>query len=544
MSLAHDPLPSDPEVLRVFAAGLQAELARKDMEIAANAAEIYAKTLHIEKLRMQLAVLRRARFGRSSEKLDGDIEQLELLIGELEEETAQDQARTEAAAPAGHRQARARRQPVRRPLPEHLPREVVTHDPPCTCPGCGGTVFSRVGQDERLAPASRVLPPGDRFAMVPEYVPSSFKVIRHVRPKLSCRACKGIVQEPMPALPIKRGRPGPGLIAHTLVSKYCDHLPLHRQSVIYAREGVELDRSTLADWVGQAVFLLSPLAEEIGSHVLAGAVLHADDTTVPVLAPGLGRTRTGRLWVAVRDERGWGSTAPPAALYRYSADRKGVHAAALLGTCRGFLHADGYAGFDQLYKPKTPGGDPPLVEVACWSHARRKFYDVHHATAAPIALDALQRIAALFAIEASIQGRAPERRAAARREHAQPLLDQLRASLDASLARVSGKSTLAGAIRYTLTRWTALSRYVADGRLEMSNNAAERAMRPPGLGRKNYLFAGADAGGQRAACIYTIVETAKMNGVNPHAYLANVLGRIAEHPRRQLSALLPWNWTP
>ena len=531
MSLARDPLPSDPEALRHFAAGLQAELARKDLEIAANAAEIYAKTLHIEKLRMQLAVLRRARFGRSSEKLDGDIEQLELLIGELEEETAEGEARAEAADPAGHGQARARerKKPVRKPLPEHLPREVVTHDPPCTCPGCGGTVFSRVGQDERE---------------VLEYVPSSFKVIRHVRPKLSCRACEGIVQEPMPALPIERGRPGPGLIAHTLVSKYCDHLPLHRQAVIHARQGVELDRSTLADWVGQAVFLLSPLAEEIGSHVRAGAVLHADDTTVPVLAPGMGKTRTGRLWVAVRDERSWGSTAPPAALYRYSADRKGVHAAALLGTCRGFLHADGYAGFDQLYKPNTPGGDPPLVEVACWAHARRKFYDEHHATASPIALEVLQRIAALFVIEASIQGRTPGRRAAARREHAQPLLDQLRAFLDASLARVSGKSALAGAIRYTLTRWTALSRYVADGRLEMSNNAAERAMRPLVLGRKNYLFCGSDAGGQRAACIYTTTETAKMNGLNPHAYLADVLGRIAEHPRRQLSALLPWNWTP
>jgi len=529
MSLARDPLPSDLEALRAFAAGLQAELARKDVEIAANAAEIHAKTLHIEKLRMQLAVLRRARFGRSSEKLDGDIEQLELLIGELEEEAAEGEARTEAADPAGHRQARARRQPVRKPLPEYLPREVVTHDPPCTCPGCGGTVFSRVGQDERE---------------VLEYVPSSFKVIRHVRPKLSCRACESIVQEPMPALPIERGRPGPGLIAHTLVSKYCDHLPLHRQSVIYARQGVELDRSTLADWVGQAVFLLLPLAEKIGMHVKAGAVLHADDTTVPVLAPGLGKTRTGRLWVAVRDERSWGSTAPPAAFYRYSADRKGIHAQALLGTCLGFLHADGYAGFDQLYKPKTPGGDPPLVEVACWSHARRKFYDVHHATTSPIALDALQRIAALFAIEASIQGRAPERRAAARREHAQPLLDQLRVFLDASLARVSGKSALAGAIRYTLTRWAALSRYVADGRLEMSNNAAERAMRSLALGRKNWMFCGSDAGGQRAACIYTIAETAKMHGLNPQAYLADILGRIADHPSRQLDALLPWNWTP
>jgi len=237
MSLAHDPLPSDPEVLRVFAAGLQAELARKDMEIAANAAEIHAKTLHIEKLRMQLAVLRRARFGRSSEKLDGDIEQLELLIGELEEETAQGEARAEAADPAGHRQARARRQPVRRPLPEHLPREVVTHDPPCTCPGCGGTVFSRVGQDERE---------------VLEYVPSSFKVIRHVRPKLSCRACEAIVQEPMPALPIERGRPGPGLIAHTLVAKYCDHLPLHRQSVISAANAPRFGgRASASNWTAR-----------------------------------------------------------------------------------------------------------------------------------------------------------------------------------------------------------------------------------------------------------------------------------------------------
>ena len=531
MSLAHDPLPSDPEALQHFAAGLQAELARKDLEIAANTAEIHAKTLHIEKLRMQLAVLRRARFGRSSEKLDGDIEQLELLIGELEEERAADEARAEAADPAGQGQARARerRKPVRKPLPPHLPREVVTHDPPCTCSGCGSTVFSRVGQDERE---------------VLEYVPSSFKVIRHVRPKLSCRACETIVQEPMPALPIERGRPGPGLIAHTLVAKYCDHLPLHRQAVMHAREGVELDRSTLADWVGSAVFLLTPLAELIGRHVRAGAVLHADDTVLPVLAPGLGETKTGRLWVVVRDERPWGSAVPPAAFYRYSADRRGIQAEALLGTCLGFLHADGYSGFDRLYKPTTPTGDPPLVEVACWAHARRKFFDVHHATASPVALDALQRIAALFAIEASIQGRAPERRAAARQEHAQPLLDQLRAFLDVSLSRISGKSTLAQAIRYTLTRWKALTRYVANGRLEMSNNAAERAMRSLALGRKNWMFSGSDAGGQRAACVYTIVETAKMHGLNPHAYLADILGRIAEYPSRQLDALLPWNWTP
>lgn len=531
MSWASDPLPTDPEALRAFAAGLQAELARKDAEIAANAAEIHAKTLHIEKLKVQLAALRRARFGRSSERLDGDIEQLELLIGELEEEAAESEARAGAADPACRDRARTRerKHPVRKPLPAHLPRETVTHDPPRACPGCGGTGFGRVGQDERE---------------VLEYVPSSFKVIRHVRPKLSCRACETIVQAPMPTLPIERGRPGPGLIAHVLVSKYCDHTPLYRQAVIHAREGVELDRATLADWVGSATFLLSPLAEAIGRHVRAGAVLHADDTTVPVLAPGLGKTKTGRLWTLVRDERPWGSAVPAAAFYHYSPDRKGVHAQALLGSCRGLLHADGYAGFDKLYKPMTATGDPPLIEIACWSHARRKFYDVHHATASPIALEALHRIAALFAIEGGIQGRPPDRRAAARQEHARPLLDQLRAFLDASLARISGKSTLAQAIRYSLSRWTALGRYVADGRLEMSNNAAERAMRPLALGRKNYLFCGSDAGGQRAACVYTIVETAKVNGLNPHAYLADILARIADHPSREIDTLLPWRWKP
>ena len=280
----------------------------------------------------------------------------------------------------------------------------------------------------------------------------------------------------MPSLPIERGRPGPGLIAHVVVSKYCDHTPLHRQSVIYAREGVELDRATLADWVGGAEFLLAPLAEAIGKHVRAGRVLHADDTTVPVLAPGNGKTKTGRLWVAVRDERPWGSKVPPAAFYLYSPDRKGIRAEALLGTCLGFLHADGYTGFDRLYRPTEPGGDPPLIEVACWSHVRRKIYDVHHATASPIALEALERIAALFAIESSIRGRAPEQRAAMRKDHAQPLLEQLKTFLDTSLRQVSGKSAMAQAIRYALSRWKALTRYVIDGRLEMSNNAAERAM--------------------------------------------------------------------
>jgi transposase len=531
MSLARQSLPDETEELRAFAAELQAELARKELEIAANAAELHAKTLHIEKLKMQLAVLRRARFGRSSEKLDRDIDQLEFLLGECEEEQAAAQARHAAADPAASKTVagKVRRHPVRRPLPLHLPRETVIHEPACLCPGCGGTVFSRVGQDERE---------------VLEYIPSSFKAVVHVRPKLSCRGCETIVQAPMPTLPIERGRPGPGLVAHVLTAKFCDHLPLHRQAGMYAREGVELDRATLADWVGHAEFLLAPLAQAIGRHVCAGAVLHADDTTVPVLAPGQGRTRTGRLWVVLRDERPWGSHVPPAAFYRYSADRRGIHAEALLGTCRGFLHADGYTGFDRLYRPTTPGGEPPLTEIACWSHARRKFYDVHQETASPVTLEILQQIAVLFAIEGDVNGRPPEQRAAARSEHARPRLDQLKTFLETSLGRISGKSELASAIRYTLNRWDALTLYVTDGRLEMSNNAAERAMRPPVLGRRNYLFCGSDTGGQRAACMYTIIETCKLNGINPEAYLANVLGRIADHPMHQISALLPWNWKP
>jgi transposase len=324
-------------------------------------------------------------------------------------------------------------------------------------------VFSRIGQDERE---------------VLEYVPSSFKVIVHIRPKLSCRGCETILQVPMPSLPIERGRPGPGLISHVLVSKYCDHTPLHRQSGIYAREGVELERATLADWVGKAGIMLAPLAEAIARHVRAGPVLHADDTTVPVLAPGTGKTKTGRLWVALRDERPWGSAVPPAAVYLYSPDRRGIHAEALLGACRGFLHADAYTGFEKLYQSTLPGGVPPLVEVACWSHARRKIYDEYHETASPIARELLERIAALFAVESGISGQSPERRLAVRTEHAAPRLDELKTCLEVSLTRISGKSDLAKAIRYSLSRSTALTRYLHDGRLEMSNNAAERAMKP------------------------------------------------------------------
>lgn len=506
-------LPRDPDDLRSFAQALQAEL--------------YAKTLMIEKLKAQLLAFRRARFGRSSEKLDRDIEQLELLIGELEEGDAERHARTISAAPAS-RPATAGAAPHRgrQPLPDHLPREVVRNELACVCPECGGSAFSKVGEDTRE---------------VLEYVPSHFKVLVHVRPKMSCRACEIIVQAPMPALPIERGRPGPLLLAHVAVAKYCDHTPLHRQAVIYGRSGVELDRSTLADWIGQISFLLTPLAQVIGRHAKAGAAIHADDTPVPVLDPGRGRTKTGQLWVLVRDERPWNGPAPPAAFYLYSPDRKGEHAETLLSSCRGHLHADGYARFGGLYAP-TSTGPPRLLEVACWAHARRKVYEVHLATASPAAKAILDRIGALFEIEAELRGHPPQTRLAARQARTVPLLDELAAAMDDAVARISGKSTLAQAIRYTRSRWEAFRRFTTDGRLEMTNNAAERAIRPLALGRKNYLFAGSDTGGERAAVMYTLIETAKLNGLDPEAYLADVIGRIADHPANRIDELLPWRW--
>ncbi len=496
--------------------------------IAAQAAELKDRTLEVERLKIQLARLKRMAFGRSSEKIARDIEQLELALEDLEAEAA-DASPEEVVAKASVPETDGETAPAkarcpRRVLPEDLPREEIRHQPDGSCAQCGG-VMRQVGED-----VTEIL----------DYVPGHFRVIRHARPALSCRTCESMVQAPMPSLPVYRGLPSPGLLAQVLVSKYCDHLPLYRQSQIHAREGITLERSLLAGWVGKSAALMAPLVDAIGHHVLAGDHIHADDTPVPVLAPGTGKTRQARQWVYLRDERPHGGPAPPAVLYRYTPDRKGEHPQGELKDFRGCLHADGYAGFNKLYEPDAEG-NTPVREVACWAHVRRKIHDVHVATSAPLARDALERIGQLFDVERAVMGKPPDIRRAARQEKSLPLLEDLRVFFETSLRRLPGKGKLAEAMRYALNRWEALIRYADDGRCEISNNAAERAIRPLTLGRKNWLFAGSDAGGHRAAALYSLIETTKLNGIEPRAYLTTVLERIADHPINRIDDLLPWN---
>jgi transposase len=480
-------------------------------------AALSSRTTEIERLKLLVEKLKHMLFGRKSEKVLRQIEQLELQIEDLEVATIGEEI--QAIAPA-ERSAPAK--PFRRALPEHLPREVHTHMPEHeACPDCG----------------KRLRPLGEDVAEMLEYVRACFKVIRHVRPKLSCEACDRIVQAPAPSRPIDRGLAGPGLLAHVLVSKYADHVPLYRQSEIYAREGVDLDRSTLAGWVGATSELLTPLVQAVRDHVLAASKLHADDTPVPVLAPGTGKTRTGRLWTYVRDDRPSGSADAPAVWFAYTPDRKGERPREHLKRYRGALQADAYAGFHHLYE----GG--AIYEVACWAHARRKFHEIHLAHASPTTSEAIERIAALYAIEKEIRGSTPEVRKNVRQARAKPLLDRMHTWLEATLAKLSPKSDTAAAIRYALSRWRALTRYADDGQLEIDNNAAERALRVVALGRKNYLFAGSDNGGDRAAAIYSLLGSAKLNGLDPEIYLQHVLGRIADYPISRINDLLPWNVT-
>ena len=496
-------LPDDIAALKAMVLSSRAEVAARD-------AELRNRDLLIEKLKHQLAGLRRQRFGATSEALD------QLELGLEDEEIARSAEAVAAPAPA------SKRQPKRRPLPDHLPREETHLAPPGDrCTDCGGRL-KRLGEDvtEEL-----------------EYIPGRFVVKRIVRPRLACSGCETFHQAPLPSRPIERGRPGPGLLAHVLVSKYCDHLPLYRQSRIFARDGVDLDRSTLAGWVGKATALLEPLADAVGRHVLEGQALFADDTSVKLLAPGTGKTATGRAWTYVRDERPWKGEASPAAWYRFSADRKAAHPKSHLAGYAGWMHSDGYAGFGALARAG------PVREVACLAHVRRKFFDVHAAQGSAIAAEALEWIAALYAIEKEARGQPPERRVAIRRAGAAPHLDEFERWLQTQLPRISAKTPLAAAIRHALTRLKRLRSYIEHGFLEIDNNPAERAMRPIALGRKNYLFMGSASGGRAAAIAYTLIETARLNDVDPQAWLAQVLERIPDYKINRVDELLPWNCT-
>jgi transposase len=490
---------------------LEAELESHRHTLSEQSDELRARSQRIEHLKLMVEKLRHVIFGTKSEKIILQLEQMELELEDRETTQAGLEAAAERVSPAP--KARVER----KPLPEHLPREAVTHAPNRDgCPDCGGPL-RQFGEDisEQL-----------------EYIPDTFKVIRHVRPKFSCSGCDRVVEAPAPSRPIERGLAGPSLLAHVIVSKFSDHLPLYRQSEIYARQGVSISRSTLAGWVGAASDLLGPLVGAMQKHVLAGRKLHADDTPIPVLAPGNGKTKTGRLWTYVRDDRPAGEDTPPAVWFTYSADRKGEHPRQHLKNFKGALQADAYAGFHHLY------GDH-IYEAACWAHARRKFHEIHVIHGSPTTTEALARIGALYAIEDEIRGKPADLRLGIRQTRARPLLDELRRWMEKSLRSFSAKSETAGAIRYALSRWRALTRYTEDGMLEIDNSASERALRAVALGRKNFLFVGSDCGGERAAAMYSLIGSAKLNGLDPELYLRTVLTRIADHPHRRTAAMEP-----
>ena len=488
-------LPSDPAELRVAAEGL-VELAK-------------TQALQIEKLKHQLAGHQRHRFGSKTESSD----QLNLELKLEEEETAA----ARIAPPEDAPDPEPKQKPKRKPLPPTLPRNEQVLSPGETCK-CGGELRS-LGEDvtEEL-----------------EYIPGRFVVNRIVRPRMACKCCDRIVQAALPSRPIERGRPGAGLLAYVLVNKYADHLPLYRQSQIFAREGIDLDRSTLAGWVGQSTKLLEPLADVIGRHVRSGQAIFADDTPIKMQAKK--KCATARIWTYVRDERPWDSQAPPAAWYKFSKNREGRHPSEHLANYSGWIHADGYTGFNDLFAKEA------VHEMACMAHARRKFVDIFQSQQSQIAEEAIKRIALLYKVEKAARGKPPEERVALRQRDAKPVFDELETWLDAQLNRISGKSELAKAIRYALGRMKKMRGYLNNGHLELDNNSAERSIRPVAVGRKNYLFVGSEGGGKAAAIAYTLIETAKLNGVDPQAWLTWVLAQIADHKITRLNELLPWSY--
>ena len=529
-----DHLPNDSESLKRLL------LAREEELVSARAQVSSAEAL-IAHLRLQIEKLNRDRFGQRSERSARLLDQLELQLEELEaavteddlaaEKVASDAARTTSVA------AFTRQRPARKPFPAHLPRERVVVAGPTACACCGGTRLSKLGED-----VTETL----------EVIPRQWKVIQTVREKFSCRDCEAIAQSPAPFHVIPRGWAGPSLLAMILFEKYGQHQPLNRQAERYTREGVPLSLSTLADQVGACCTALQPIHERLIAHVLAAGRLHGDDTTVPVLAKG--KTVTARCWTYVRDDRPFGGQAPPAALFFYSRDRAGEHPQRHLASYSGILQADAYSGYGKLY---ADGRSPDTIrEAACWAHARRKFFVLADIEAnarrrargstsgaiSPAALEAVRRIDALFDIERPINGLPADRRLAVRHEQAAPLVAALEAWMREERRKLSRHSDVAGAIDYMLKRWDAFTRFLDDGRICLTNNAAERALRGSALGRKAWLFAGSDRGGDRAAFMYGLIVTAKLNDVDPQAWLADVLDRIAGHPAQKLDELMPWNW--
>jgi transposase len=537
----HATPANDIDALKSALAAERAGRLAAEAEAARATAAVSSAEVLIAHLRLAIEKMKRELYGSRSERGRKLLDQMELELEELEATASQDEIAAEMAARSGGTTipAHTRRKPARKPFPEHLPRERVIVPGPTSCACCGSARLSKLGED---------------VAETLEVIPRQWKVIQHVREKFSCRDCEAIAQAPAPFHVIPRGWAGPSLLAMILFEKFGQHQPLNRQAERYAREGVPLSLSTLADQVGAGCGVLDPVFKRLEAHVLAAERLHGDDTIVPVMAKG--KTDTGRSWVYVRDDRPFGGPAPPAAVFYYSRDRSGGHPQGHLASYAGILQADAYGGYGKLYEPgRSPG---PVTEAACWSHARRKFFVLADIAASarrkaqgktpavisPIALEAVQRIDTLFDIERTINGLSADQRKAARQEHSAPLVASLEAWMREERAKLSRHTEVAKAMDYMLKRWEAFARFLDDGRICLTNNAAERALRGIALGRKSWLFAGSDRGGQRAAIMYSLIVTAKLNDIDPQAWLADVLARIAEHPAHKIDELMPWNWRP
>ena len=533
MSIVPQILPDDPALLKALIAALQAENAK-------ISATLRAHDQLIQTLRLRIAKLKKQVFGQSSEKIEREIEQLELALEDLLIATAEsdipvtddgqgdDAPETSAPDEGGDRPSR------RRPrVSDSTPRERQELDPGSCCPDCGG--------DLRLV--------GEDVSEMLDLIAAQLKVVQIARLKKSCRRCERMVQVPAPSRPIPGSIAGAGLLAHILVSKFDDHLPLYRQHEIFARMGADIPDSTLVDWCGRAMNVLAPLIERIEADVMASDLLHADDTPIRVLDragrdKGLGKgVKKGRIWAYVRDQRPWSGVSPPGAVYAFAPDWREEHVHRHLANTRGILQADGYKGYAKLYEP-GPDGAPRLREAACWAHLRRDFHDEWDKTKSVIAREALDRIGALYDIEREVNGCPAEIRLAVRQKHSSPKVEAFFAWSEQQLSRIPGKGDLAKAFRYGMSRRDAFSLFLSDGRVGIDNNPAERALRPIGVGRRNWLFAGADTGAETLARAMTIVETAKMNGLDPQAYLTDILTRIHDHKINRLDDLLPWNWSP